>query len=73
MVMSVAEAFKFPFTITRSDPEVFKLFFMLNSAEHKLFHAHTYSTANNCWRFNIYKHDKDSIRETLSEKLLSVF
>ena len=31
-----------------TDPEVIKTFFMLNSAEHKIYPAHK------CWHFNIY-------------------
>ena len=37
-------------------PEVRKLFFMLNSAEHEIFPANTYEIfpANNSWHFHIY-------------------
>ena len=35
-------------------PEVIKLFFMLNSAEHEIFSANTYENANNSWYFIIY-------------------
>ena len=38
----------------RSGPEVIKLFFMLNSAEHEIYPAHKCLNANNCWHFNIY-------------------
>ena len=34
--------------------EVIKLFFMLNSTEHKIYPAHKCLNANNCWHFNIY-------------------
>ena len=30
---------------------------MLNSTEHKIYHAHLSLNANNCWHFNVYKHD----------------
>ena len=37
----------------------YKSFFMLNSAETKIYPAHKcLKNANNCWHFNIYKHDK---------------
>ena len=34
-------------------PEVIKLFFMLNSAEHEIFSANKYENANNSWHFHI--------------------
>ena len=37
-----------------SGPEVIKLFFMLNSAEHEIFSANKYENANNSWHFHIY-------------------
>ena len=30
------------------------LMFMLNSAEHELYHAHKCENDNNCWHFDIY-------------------
>ena len=39
----------------------YKTFFMLNSAEHKIYPAHKCLNANNCWHFNIYEHDKYNI------------
>ena len=36
------------------DPEVMKLFFMLDSAEHEIFSANKYENANNSWHFHIY-------------------
>ena len=39
----------------------YKTFFMLNSAEHAIYPAHKCKNANNCWHFNIYKHDKYNI------------
>ena len=42
-------------TGTVSGPEVMKnFFFMLNSAEHKIFSANKYENANYCWHFHIY-------------------
>ena len=48
---------------------------MLNSAEHNINHAHVYQNTNNCWYFNIYKHDKYNIWEFESKKsiIFSVF
>ena len=39
---------------SRPGPEVIKLFFMLNSAEHEIFSANKYENANNSWHFHIY-------------------
>ena len=36
------------------DPEIIKLFFMLNSAEQEIFSANKYENANNSWYFHIY-------------------
>ena len=50
------------FSFTQTDrPRDYKTFFMLNSTEHEIYHAHKCSNANNCWHFNIYKHDKYKI------------
>ena len=38
--------------------KVIKLFFMLNSAETKIYPAHKCQNANDCWHFNIYQRDK---------------
>ena len=38
-----------------------KTFFMLNSTEQEIYHAHKCWNANNGWHFNIYKHDKNNI------------
>ena len=35
-------------------PEVIKLFFMLNSAEHEIFSANKYENANKSWHFHIH-------------------
>ena len=42
-------------------------FVMLNSTEHKIYHAHK---IYNCWHFNIYWHDKDNTLELESKKSL---
>ena len=46
-------------------PRGYKTLFILNSTEHEVYHAHK------CWLFNIYKHDKYSIWELESKKVLS--
>ena len=33
-------------------------FFMLSSAETKIYSAHKCEDANNCWHFNIYEQDQ---------------
>ena len=40
-----------------SKPRSYKTCFMLNSADHEIYPAHKYQNANNCWHYNIYKHD----------------
>ena len=35
-------------------PRGYKTFFILNSAEHKIYSAHKCLNANNCWHFNNY-------------------
>ena len=35
----------------------YKTFFMIISAECKIYSAHECQNANNCWHFNIYEHD----------------
>ena len=35
-------------------PRGYKTFFMLNSTEHKIYHAQKCYKANNCWHLNIY-------------------
>ena len=42
-------------------PQGYTTFFMLNSSEHKIYHAHNCKNANNRWHFNIYLHDKYNI------------
>ena len=39
-------------------PQGYKTFFMLSSAETKIYPAHKCKNANNCWHFNIYEQDK---------------
>ena len=39
---------------SKSGPEIIKLFFMLNSAEHENFSANKYENANFYWHFHIY-------------------
>ena len=53
----------------RPVPEVIKLFFRPNTTKHETYHAHKCQNANNCWHFNIYKHDKISIINTTCESL----
>ena len=36
----------------------YKTFFMLSSAETKIYPAHKCSNANICWHFNVYQQDK---------------
>ena len=36
----------------------YKIFFMLNSVEHKIFPAHKCLNDNNCWHFTIYEQEK---------------
>ena len=46
--------------MTLSWPRGYKTFYMLNSAEHEIYHAHECENANNCWHFNIHEDDKYS-------------
>ena len=46
-----------------TEPEVIKLYFMFNSAEHEILNAYKYKNImklriNNCWHFNIYEQEK---------------
>ena len=40
--------------IEQTWPRGYKLFFMLNSAEHEIFSAYKYENANKSWHFHIY-------------------
>ena len=40
---------------SRSGPEVIKLVFLFNSADHVIFPATKYENANNRWHFHIYQ------------------
>ena len=44
----------------------YKVFFMLNSAEHEIYPARKCQNVNNCWHFNII-----SMIDTTSERLLA--
>ena len=41
-------------------PRGYKVFFILNTARHRIYPAHNCKNANKCWHFNIYSHDKNS-------------
>ena len=38
------------------------MFFMLNSIEHDIYHAHKCLNANNCWHLNIYGHASEGLK-----------
>ena len=40
--------------VVKTRPRGYKTFFMLHSAEHKIFSANKYENANNRWHFHIY-------------------
>ena len=48
---------------------LYKTFFMPNSAETEIYPANKCLNANNCWHFNIYKHDIYIIWEFEAKKI----
>ena len=51
-------------------PRGYKLFFMINSAEHELFSANKYEHTNNSWHFHIYQQSNFHAHLCLARKNL---